>query len=86
MNPNTPDILARIVVTKHEEVAAARAAKPLAAVRTEAEARAADLRGFEAALRAKIAAGQPAQSGHADFFLFFDVFADGGFNRREMSV
>ena len=60
MNPNTPDILARIVVTKHEEVAAARAAKPLAAVRAEAEARAADLRGFEAALRAKVAAGQPA--------------------------
>ncbi|MET3604805.1 indole-3-glycerol phosphate synthase [Sphaerotilus sulfidivorans] len=60
MNPNTPDILARIVVTKHEEVAAARAAKSLAAVRAEAEARAADLRGFEAALRAKVAAGQPA--------------------------
>ena len=60
MNPNTPDILARIVVTKHEEVAAARAAKPLAAVRAEAEARAADLRGFEAALRAKVAAGRPA--------------------------
>lgn len=60
MNPNTPDILARIVVTKHEEVAAARAAKSLAAVRAEAEARAADLRGFEAALRAKIAAGRPA--------------------------
>ena len=60
MNPNTPDILARIVATKHEEVAAARAAKPLAAVRAEAEARAADLRGFEAALRAKIAASQPA--------------------------
>ena len=60
MNPNTPDILARIVVTKHEEVAAARAAKPLAAVRAEAEALAADLRGFEAALRAKVAAGRPA--------------------------
>ena len=60
MNPNTPDILARIVVTKHEEVAAARAAKSLAAVRAEAEARAADLRGFEAALRAKVAAGRPA--------------------------
>jgi indole-3-glycerol phosphate synthase len=59
MNPNTPDILARIVVTKHEEVAAARAAKPLAALRAEAEART-DVRGFEAALRAKIAAGRPA--------------------------
>ena len=59
MNPNTPDILARIVVTKHEEVAAARAATPLAAVCAEAEART-DVRGFEAALRAKIAAGQPA--------------------------
>lgn len=59
MNPNTPDILARIVVTKHEEVAAARAARPLAAVRAEAEART-DVRGFEAALRAKIAARQPA--------------------------
>ena len=59
MNPNTPDILARIVVTKHEEVAAARAARPLAAVRAEAEART-DVRGFEAALRMQIAAGRSA--------------------------
>ena len=51
------DILQRIVAVKHEEVAAARAQRPLAALRREAEARR-DVRGFGAALRAKIAAGQ----------------------------
>lgn len=55
----TPDILQRIVAVKHEEVAAARAARPLADVRREAEARR-DTRGFAAALRAKVAAGQAA--------------------------
>jgi indole-3-glycerol phosphate synthase len=52
------DILQRIVAVKHEEIASARARKDLAAVRAEAEARR-DTRGFAAALRAKIAAGQP---------------------------
>jgi indole-3-glycerol phosphate synthase len=54
-----PDILRRIVEVKHEEVAAARAARPLASLRGEAEARR-DGRDFEAALRARLAAGQPA--------------------------
>jgi len=53
------DILARILATKAEEVAAARAARPYAVV--EAAARAAGApRDFAAALRAKIAAGRPA--------------------------
>lgn len=56
---DVPDILRRIVEVKHGEVAAARAAKPLVAVRAEAEARR-DQRGFEAALRTKLAAGRPA--------------------------
>jgi indole-3-glycerol phosphate synthase len=53
------DILKRIVAVKHEEVKAARAALPLTAVRREAE-QLGSLRDFEAALRAKIAAGQSA--------------------------
>ena len=57
--PGVPDILARIVVTKHEEVAAARARRSLSSLREEAESRT-DLRDFEAALRTKIAAAQPA--------------------------
>ena len=51
------DILKRIVAVKHEEIKAARAARPLAGLRAEAEADRAT-RGFERALRAKIAAGQ----------------------------
>ncbi|PXW91551.1 indole-3-glycerol phosphate synthase [Sphaerotilus hippei] len=51
------DILKKIVETKHEELARARAGRSLASLRAEAEART-DVRGFEAALRAKIAAGQ----------------------------
>ena len=50
------DILKRIVEVKVEEVAAARSKRSLASQREEAESRQ-DLRGFEAALRAKIAAG-----------------------------
>jgi indole-3-glycerol phosphate synthase len=53
------DILNRIVAVKHEEIAAALTQRPLAVVRAEAEARR-DTRGFERALRAKIAAGRPA--------------------------
>ncbi|MFY7863728.1 indole-3-glycerol phosphate synthase TrpC [Roseateles sp.] len=53
------DILRRIVAVKHEELARARQHRSLASVREEAEARH-DLRGFEAALRAKIAVGQSA--------------------------
>ena len=53
------DILNRIITTKHEEIAAARAVKPLAAVEAEAAAQAAP-RDFVGAIRSKIAAGQPA--------------------------
>jgi indole-3-glycerol phosphate synthase len=56
------DILQRIVAVKHEEVAAGRAARSLASWREAAESpeQRHDLRGFEAALRARIAAGQSA--------------------------
>ncbi len=53
------DILKKIVAVKHEELAVARAARSLASWREEAELRR-DVRGFEAALRAKIAAGRAA--------------------------
>jgi indole-3-glycerol phosphate synthase len=53
------DILNKIVATKRDEMVVAKAARPLAEVRAAAEART-DVRGFEAALRAKIAAGQAA--------------------------
>ena len=53
------DILKRILAVKHEEVASASAAKPLAMVRAEAEAQPAT-RDFVGAIRSKIAAGQPA--------------------------
>ena len=53
------DILQTIVAVKHGEVAAARAARSLASLREEAEARR-DVRGFEAALRGKLAAGRAA--------------------------
>jgi len=53
------DILNKILVVKAQEVASALAAKPLAALRAEAEQAAAP-RDFAGAIRAKIAAGQPA--------------------------
>ncbi|WP_079417568.1 indole-3-glycerol phosphate synthase TrpC [Thiomonas intermedia] len=53
------DILQRILVTKAEEVAAARSRVPLSALREQAAARSAS-RGFAAALKAKVAAGGPA--------------------------
>ena len=53
------DILKKIAVVKHEEVAAAQARKPLAEVREDAESRVLT-RDFLGALRSKIAAGQPA--------------------------
>ncbi|MFZ2990508.1 indole-3-glycerol phosphate synthase TrpC [Ideonella sp.] len=56
---STPDILRRIVEVKREELAAARQRRSLASWRDEAEARR-DTRGFEAALRAKVAQGQAA--------------------------
>jgi len=56
------DILQRIVAVKREELAAARLRRSLASWRDEAESAAVrrGLRGFEAAMRAKIAAGQAA--------------------------
>lgn len=53
------DILDKIVAVKREEVAAALKHKPLAVVRADAESRVLT-RDFEGAMRAKIAAGQPA--------------------------
>jgi len=53
------DILDKIVAVKREEIAAARKKRPLEAVRDDAFTRVLT-RDFEAALRAKIAAGQPA--------------------------
>ncbi len=53
------DILQRIVAVKREEVAAARRQRELASLRAEAEARR-DVRGFAAALRARLAVGKPA--------------------------
>ncbi|MCL2635924.1 MAG: indole-3-glycerol-phosphate synthase TrpC, partial [Betaproteobacteria bacterium] len=53
------DILNKIIATKRREIAAALAAKPLAVVEAEAAAQPAP-RGFVGAIRAKIAAGQPA--------------------------
>ncbi|MBQ0936493.1 indole-3-glycerol phosphate synthase TrpC [Ideonella paludis] len=55
----TPDILRRIVEVKHQEMVAVKARRSLASVRAEAESRH-DVRGFERALRAKVAQGQPA--------------------------
>jgi len=53
------DILARIVAVKTEEVARAKRAKPLTALRADT-GRAQPLRDFTGALRARIAAGKPA--------------------------
>jgi len=54
------DILQRIVAVKREEVAALRASCALSTLRAQAQARAADLRDFEAALRGAMAAGRAA--------------------------
>ena len=53
------DILDRIVAVKREEIAAARAARSEASLREQAQARR-DVRGFERALRNRLAAGAPA--------------------------
>jgi indole-3-glycerol phosphate synthase len=53
------DILDKIVAVKHQEIAAAQKRASLEAVRFDAESRVLT-RDFEAALRAKIAAGQAA--------------------------
>jgi indole-3-glycerol phosphate synthase len=51
------DILDRIVAVKRDEIAAAKARVPAAALRAQAQTRT-DIRGFEQALRAKRAAGE----------------------------
>ena len=53
------DILDRILAVKRDEIAAAKAAEPLSALRARAAERR-DLRDFEGALRARIGAGKPA--------------------------
>jgi indole-3-glycerol phosphate synthase len=53
------DILTRILATKAREIAAAKAARPYAALRADAE-NAEPPRNFEAAMRDKIASGRPA--------------------------
>lgn len=53
------DILERIVAVKREEIASARTQRSLASLRADAEGRR-DVRGFEAAVRAKLAAGAAA--------------------------
>ena len=55
----TPDILARIIAVKRQEIAAAQKRMSLADMRADAESRVLT-RDFEGALRAKIAAGQAA--------------------------
>ncbi len=52
------DILKKIVGVKWEEIAAAKANRSLASQREEAEGRKGEQRGFERALRAKVAAGR----------------------------
>lgn len=59
MSQGGSDILKKIIATKREEIAAARALKPLAEVEAEAAAQSAP-RDFVGAIRHKIAAGQPA--------------------------
>ncbi|MCC7100363.1 MAG: indole-3-glycerol phosphate synthase TrpC [Rubrivivax sp.] len=54
------DILQRIVAVKREEVASLLARRPPAALREAAQARAGDLRDFEAALRRRVADGRAA--------------------------
>ncbi len=56
---STPDILKRILDVKREEVAAAQAGKPLATIRSEAEAQS-PARDFVGAIRGRIAGGKPA--------------------------
>jgi indole-3-glycerol phosphate synthase len=53
------DILNKIIATKHEEIAALMRAKPLSAVRAEAESQR-DIRDFAGAIEAKIAIGYSA--------------------------
>ena len=53
------DILNRIIASKHDEIAALMRAKPLSAVRAEAEAHR-EIRDFSGAIEAKIAAGKSA--------------------------
>jgi indole-3-glycerol phosphate synthase len=57
------DILNKILAVKAQEVAAAKQQRSYASLRAEVESNSelrAGLRGFEAALRSKIAAGKPA--------------------------
>jgi indole-3-glycerol phosphate synthase len=59
VNPDTPDILRRILARKREEVAERRSRLPLPELRARLP-EAPPVRGFRAALAARIAAGQPA--------------------------
>ena len=57
------DILEKILAVKREEVAAGKAAKPLAAMRAEAQAQA-PARDFVGAIRTRVGAGTTAQIGN----------------------
>ncbi len=52
------DILNKIIATKHDEIATAMRVKPLSMIRTEAESRGNDCRGFARAIELKISTGQ----------------------------
>ena len=54
------DILKKILATKHDEVAAARRVRSQVSLRSEAEDRREERRGFTSALRAKVEAGRAA--------------------------
>ena len=76
------DILDRIVAVKREEVAAAKALRPLEAVQREARARR-DVRNFGAALRSRVDAGQVPRQDRRGLFEVRNRATDAGFPRGD---